>query len=501
MSKNGPIELADVSTKQGGSGSLSADSLDLLKDGRDLFTRQNQANLDIQTPAHLDIQPLLANDSRVPVATLLAGDAQAGPNNGRSAPDVQINKNGETKLPDGSTVTTKDGMPIKVSSEDGKAYSITYKDGPNGPFAARISIPPMIGDFISSNDGVHYVLNRMRPASIDAISDFKLNNDGSYSYTFKGADGNTFSVQHKTDNSTVTTNKNGDVVSVQYSNGNQTSFTYDSLHNVVQVIETSHGKYTTYTPNADPDKPWNVNGKATDGLNPPSGSHPVVEKDGTYHWKGGDGKDYVRTTNGHQSDKDPNPPRRFEGPLHTNASGAIDNIKYPEGIGKDESGQLNKLVFNGQEYHKENGKWYDKSGKPVTAFKDASLNPQSGCINLMLPDGRVQFVSNETSEMLIGTTGSDGSMVIKNSKGQITEIDHKDGTFRQISYKPDGSLNRIDLEDKSKISFENNKPYLNGVELKSVTVDANGRTVTIIGMDGKVTIFQADGRQTNPTDI
>ncbi len=291
---------------------------------------------------------------------------------------------------------------------------------------------------------------------------------------------------HKPDGSRVTTNNNGDVTQVYYKNDSSTTFTYDSNHNVISVLENDgKGKKTLYTPGSDPDKPWLVNGQQTDGTNPPSGSAPHVDADGTYHWKGGNGKDYVRTTDGKTSDHDPNP-------LHRNSKGIIDNIDYPKDIKLSPNGELTGFTVQNQAYSKVNGKWVNSLGQESKDFSAASFNPENGDVNLTLPNLNTQIITPK-GESYIGTKEENGNTTIRNLQGQITEIDMPDGHFRQISYKKDGSLNAIDLEDGKKLTIDsNNVAYVDGARVAGANFDEQSRTVTITNIDGSVSTYGPD---------
>ncbi|MCC7528277.1 MAG: hypothetical protein IT342_07130 [Candidatus Melainabacteria bacterium] len=197
--------------------------------------------------------------------------------------------------------------------------------------------------------------------------------------------------------------------------------------------------------------------------------------------------------------------------VHRNSDGKVDSITYPfpsvdrlrgphRTFEYDSEGNLTAMTAFGDRYHKgEDGQWLNEQSEAPT-WKNVTVNQNDGSISFEYEGGRV-YTDTPDGQHFHGERDSAGKFVVKNSSGDITEIDFANGGTRQIAYDYFGQPSAIDLEDGGKLV---RKPpgdswTLNGEPLDGfVTVGKDG-TVTVYTA-GEKSVYSADGTVTKSED-
>lgn len=247
-------------------------------------------------------------------------------------------------------------------------------------------------------------------------------------------------------------------------------------------------------------------GKIVAGLGSPFGTpteldfkNPKVGPDGTFTYEKNDGSKVKHNTDGstETTTKDGTV-------IRTNDKDKVVEIKYANGdtrtFNYDSTGKLTGYSENGKNYQvRELGEVY-LDGK-FTGLKNPMV-ARDGSFTVTDANGNtVTTFADRTSS----TAKGDGSMVMKNADGQVTEVQYPDGRTAKFEYDDRGRLSKITDQNGKSYEYKASFDFLgirfgswkaqDGSTIDNVSVNPDG-TLQYTDKDGKIHKDYTSGNST-----
>jgi YD repeat-containing protein len=294
----------------------------------------------------------------------------------------------------------------------------------------------------TSKDGRTFV---MAGADVKVTGRLSIGHDGSYSFhadqereVRRNADGSvSFLVKGReltrtaNDGSAIAFNEKGQVTDTTDASGQKRSFGYDAQGRVNRVMEPDGSIWET-----SDGKHWQKRGSRET-----RGGEVKVGPDGSYSVTNGRGQEVTFKLDGTQITRNPR--------------GQVESVKYADGkerrFNYDASGNINSVREpNGTLWTSTDGKNWSKHASTekwqgtISVDRDGVYREKSaaGVETVRRTDGWKQ-VSDTKGNYRLERENSDGTTVVKDKQGQVTEIRDSKGASRKFEYDGQGRMTKI----------------------------------------------------------